>query len=178
MTHAMKTVGRVVDGEPLRMPASPVPEVEGPNGETLYKDDYEPFVEVADWDADGDDDLLIGGYVTGRVFWYENTGRNAAGHRSGFSSATCGRWQAARRGLVRKSYRRRYRRRWRSRSHCGDWRKWGNESPPEIAEDFLTYYENVGVRKAPVLTMKPLPRIGEFPTKSSLADSGRLGWGW
>ena len=46
----------VVDGAPLRMPASPVPEVEGPNGETLYKHNYEPFIEVADWDADGDDD--------------------------------------------------------------------------------------------------------------------------
>jgi hypothetical protein len=22
----------------------------------------------------------------------------------------------------------------------GNWRKWGNESPPEIVEDFLAYY--------------------------------------
>lgn len=156
----------VVDGEPLRMPVSPVPEVEGPNGETLYKDDYEPFVEVVDWDADGDDDLLIGGYVTGRIFWYENTGRSDDGtpilHFRGHLMADGKPLDVG----------------WSANPAAADidadgdldlivgvWRKWGNETPPEIAENFLTYYENIGTRTASVLTMKPLPRIGEFPNE-------------
>jgi hypothetical protein len=28
----------------------------------------------------------------------------------------------------------------------GTWRKLGNESPPEIAENFLAYFENIGTR--------------------------------
>ena len=127
----------VVDGEPLRMPASPVPEVEGPNGETLYKDDYEPFVEVADWDADGDDDLLIGGYVTGRVFWYENTGRSDDGtpilHFRGHLMADGKPLDVG----------------WSANPAAADidadgdldlivgvWRKWGNETPPRLPKTF------------------------------------------
>jgi len=155
-----------VDGVPLRMPASPVPEVEGPNGETIYKDDYEPFVEAVDWDADGDEDLLIGGYVTGRVFWYENTGRGDDGtptlHSRGHLMADGKPLDVG----------------WAANPAAADidadgdldlfvgvWRKWGNESPPEITENFLAFYENIGTRSEPVLTMKPLPRIGEFPNE-------------
>jgi len=164
-----------VDGKALRTPASPVPEVEGPNGEAIYQEDYEPFIEVVDWDGDGDDDLLIGGYVTGRVYWYENRGRNADGAPIlGFRGHLMADGKPLDVG-------------WSANPGAADidgdgdldlfvgvWRKWGNETPPEIAEDFLAFFENTGTRTAPVLTMKPLPRIGRFPdeviTSPTLAD--------
>ena len=164
-----------VAGHDLRTPASPVPEVAGPHGESIYKEDYEPHVEVVDWDGDGNDDLLVGGYVTGRVYWYRSLGRDAHGVpiledrgplMADGKPIDVG-WVASPAAadldgdgdldLI-----------------VGNWRKWGNESPPEIGEEFLAYYENIGTRRNPVLTMKPLPRMGRFPADEiatpSLAD--------
>lgn len=163
------------DGKPLRVPASPVPEVEGPKGEAIYTEDYEPSVEVVDWDNDGQHDLLVGGTVTGRVYWYRTKGREASGvpvlEARGPLTAD-GKpldvgWYASPAAadldgdgdldLV-----------------VGNERKWGNEAPPEVVEDFLAYFENIGTRAKPVLTMRPLPRAGRFPseicTTPTLAD--------
>jgi uncharacterized protein (DUF2141 family) len=41
-------------------------------GQELTRD-YYPVVDVTDFNGDGKKDLLIGGYVTGRIFYYENT---------------------------------------------------------------------------------------------------------
>ena len=41
--------------------------------------DYYPVLDAVDWNGDGRVDLLAGGFVTGRVFFYENVGRNADG---------------------------------------------------------------------------------------------------
>lgn len=57
------------DGRDLVIPAQPCPEA------PYYKRDYAPSVEVVDWDNDGDLDLLLGGYITGRIWYYENTGK-------------------------------------------------------------------------------------------------------
>lgn len=59
---------RTAAGKLLTLPIEPVPE--SPEG--VFKRDYYPVVETADWDDDGDLDLLAGGYVTGRVFLFEN----------------------------------------------------------------------------------------------------------
>ena len=59
-----------VEGRPLEVPIRPL-ERGSPD---VFKRDYYPVPEVADWDQDGDLDLLLGGYVTGRVFFYENQG--------------------------------------------------------------------------------------------------------
>ncbi len=164
-----------LNGADLRSPAEPVPEVAGPNGESIYKEDYEPLVETVDWDVDGHQDLLLGGYVTGRVFWYRNTGkRDAKG-----APVLEDRGALTADGKILDVG-------WTASPTAGDldgdgdldlivgnWRKWGNESPPEIAEDTAAYFENVGTRQQPVLAMKPLPRVGKFPEEiatPSLAD--------
>jgi len=152
------------NGAVLKTPFSPVPEVEGPRGEPIYKVDYAPSPEVVDWDGDGKSDLLLGGYVTGRVFWYQNSGIGNDGLpklvfrgplMSGGKPLDVG-WCASPAAADIDGDR-------DLDLIVGNWRKWGNESPPEIVEDFLAYFENTGRRARPVLTMKPLPRIGTFP---------------
>lgn len=60
------------DGEDLKTPAKPCVEL------PWFELDYEPCPQVVDWDGDGDLDLLAGGYLTGYIFYYENT-RNGPG---------------------------------------------------------------------------------------------------
>ncbi|MCA9174812.1 MAG: VCBS repeat-containing protein [Planctomycetales bacterium] len=64
-----------VDGQPLELPFAPLER----GSEGVFKHDYYPVPETVDWDGDGDLDLLLGGYVTGRVFWYEQSGANPDG---------------------------------------------------------------------------------------------------
>ena len=64
----------MVDGKPLALPHEPVPGSKG-----VFNDDYHPVPEVVDWDGDGDLDLLMGGYVTGMIFYFENIGKSADG---------------------------------------------------------------------------------------------------
>ncbi|MBM4087510.1 MAG: VCBS repeat-containing protein, partial [Planctomycetes bacterium] len=63
------------DGAPLELPVESV----AGRPEGIFKQDYYPMLEVADWNGDGRPDLLAGGYVTGRIYFYENTGRDAQG---------------------------------------------------------------------------------------------------
>lgn len=61
---------RDASGEFLALPVTPVA-VKEPG---VFKEDYFPTLEAVDWDGDGDTDLLCGGYITGRVFFYRNIG--------------------------------------------------------------------------------------------------------
>ena len=54
----------------LTLPVKPVAQ----KSEGVFKEDYFPVMAAADWDDDGDCDLLCGGYITGRVFFYKNVG--------------------------------------------------------------------------------------------------------
>ena len=45
----------------------------------VYTLDYYPVLDAVDWNGDGSLDLLVGGYITGRVYFYENVGRNSDG---------------------------------------------------------------------------------------------------
>ena len=56
-----------VDGEDLLIPMAPCPEA------PHYKHEGSPGTEVVDWDNDGDLDLLLGGFITGYIWFYENT---------------------------------------------------------------------------------------------------------
>jgi hypothetical protein len=58
-----------VAGEDLSIPKKPCPEAEH------YDHEDTPGIEVVDWDDDGDLDLLLGGFITGRIWLYENTGQ-------------------------------------------------------------------------------------------------------
>jgi hypothetical protein len=42
----------------------------------VFDHDYCAVLDSADVDGDGRDDLIAGGYVTGRIFVYRNTGRD------------------------------------------------------------------------------------------------------
>jgi hypothetical protein len=64
-----------LDGQPLEVPWEPV--VGRPAGAFIR--DYYPVMEAVDWTGNGELDLLVGGYVTGRIFLYENTGRGENG---------------------------------------------------------------------------------------------------
>ncbi len=60
-----------LEGKPLELPIEPV--TGRPAGAFIR--DYYPVPSVVDWNGDGDPDLLLGGYLTGRIFVFENTGK-------------------------------------------------------------------------------------------------------
>ena len=59
------------DNKPLELPYEPVPEIKG-----IYKKDYHPVLAAADINDDGRVDILAGGYITGRIYFFENLGRS------------------------------------------------------------------------------------------------------
>ena len=60
---------RTDDGKPLQLPHEPVPEIKD-----VYKTDYHPVLAGGDINGDGRVDVLAGGYVTGRIYFFENMG--------------------------------------------------------------------------------------------------------
>lgn len=58
-------------GEMIISPHEPVAEM------PFFKKDYSPCPRAVDYNGDGRVDLLLGGYVTGRVFYYENVAATA-----------------------------------------------------------------------------------------------------
>ncbi len=66
-------------GQFIAVPYLPCPEGLLEDGSQVYTRDYYPVLDFADIDGDGREDMFAGGYVTGRLFYYRNTGQNNDG---------------------------------------------------------------------------------------------------
>jgi len=70
-----KLIGFIhADGEMVITPNWPIVGIPEEGRDTVYKSDYTGIPYVVDWNGDGRDDLLVGGFVTGRVYYFENIG--------------------------------------------------------------------------------------------------------
>ncbi|MBN1345512.1 MAG: VCBS repeat-containing protein [Phycisphaerae bacterium] len=148
------------DGKPLMVPWEPSPETEKFHKYTV---DYYTVLDTADWDDDGDIDLLAGGYVTGRIYLFENTAgkgkrpvlRMVGPIEADGEPVDVG-WAAAPTvadldddgdlDLI---------------SGCMPMTPGGGDSAS--SENFLHYFRNDGTRAKPRLHKTRLPRKGEFP---------------
>jgi hypothetical protein len=149
------------DGKPIELPVAPVPK--SPAG--VYQLDYYPVLDAVDWNGDGKIDLLAGGFVTGRVYFFENVGTNRDGTprltfrgplEADGKPLNVGDWAAAPCAadfdgdgdldLI-----------------CGNMPINAAGGDSADAEHFLRYYENVGTRTRPRLIQRPFPKVGRFP---------------
>ena len=149
------------DGKPLRVPHNYC-DMDPQN--KIYPVDYEPVPEVVDWNGDGKLDLLVGGYITGRVFYYENI---AASAHEAPKLTYRGPLQADGKDIDVT---------WCAAPCTGDFRNsgkldlisgamqitptGGDWSDPTRA---MWYYENIGTRQNPVMHHVPFPSLGQFP---------------
>lgn len=146
--------------QPFQLPVQPLER----GNSKVFKRDYYPVLETVDWDDDGDLDLLAGGYITGRIFFYENTGRDA----DGLPKLTLvGPVQADGKPLNVKY--------WCAAPCIADFDDDGDldlisgrfpmyeQTASKAENDFLKYYENVGLPGKPDLRLRPFPCEGEFP---------------
>ena len=147
------------DGKALALPIRPV----AAKPEGVFRHDYFPVMSAADWNNDGRLDLIAGGYVTGRIYWYENTAKLANGMpalelrgpiTADGKPINVRDWCAApcvadfngdgKLDLISGSY---------------TWLPQKKERP-----SFLRFYENIGTRSKPAFTERPFPFAGKLRT--------------
>jgi FG-GAP-like repeat len=155
----------LADGAPLSLPHTPVPESEG-----IYTVDYFPTLAAADCDDDGDSDLLAGGYVTGMIYLFENTGHGPDGLPA---LKPRGPLEADGKPIDTQ---------WCAAPAVGDidadgdldlvsgamsMTEGGGDSASSA--NFLNLFVNVGRRSQPRFAARPFPIKGEFPVSSLAA---------
>jgi hypothetical protein len=141
-------------GQVLALPTTPNPE------RPTITADYYPVIDMVDFNNDGARDLIAGGYITGRLYYYKNIGTN-----------TDGTPQLQLQGPIEAN-------------GAPIDTEWG--AAPEFADftgdglidivtgtfainsgvtsaKFLDYYVNVGTAAAPVFEKRTFPRVGQFP---------------
>ncbi len=146
---------KTADGNTLELPITPV--AEKPAG--VFKHDYYPVMASVDWNHDGRQDLLAGGYVTGRIYYYENVAQQPSEPP-----------QLELRGPLEADGAPINVRDWGAAPCVADFN--GDDLPDLISgsftwlphkkqlPSFLRYYENIGTPDKPMLTEKPFPYRG------------------
>ena len=161
------------DGDILRLPITPLER----GSPEIFKRDYYPVLETVDWDGDGDVDLLTGGYITGRIFFYENQGLGDDGlPRLAFRGPLLADGKSL--NVVH----------WCAAPCAADFDGDGDldlmtgtmpitatGGDAEGTAVFLRYYENVGSRRKADLRERPFPATGTFP-RSRLATPRATDW--
>ncbi len=145
------------DGKSLELPIKPV----AAKPEGVFKHDYYPVLSAVDFNDDGRLDLLAGGYVTGRIYYYENTSQQARALPS-----------LQLRGPVEADGKPINVRDWGAAPCVADFN--GDGKPdllsgsytwlPKKKErpSFLRFYENTGTRGNPVFSERPFPFEGKL----------------
>ena len=156
------------DGADLNVPHQPCPEA------PHYKKDYSPAVEVVDWDGDGDLDLLLGGYITGYIWFYENVRDHVRGKPL---LRFRGPLEADGKPIDTV---------WGARPSAVDLDQDGdldllsgsfgqNLGGGDVTRKFLLYWENVGTRREPRLSSRSVVYDGEEP-RDILGQPRPLDW--
>ncbi len=161
------------EGKPLELPIAPL--VRGSSD--VFKRDYYPVLETVDWDGDGDTDLLAGGYITGRIYFYENVGRGDGGVprlvlrgplQADGKPLNVGHWCAA---PCLADF-----------DNDGDLDLLSGNMPMYVRSAdkanepaMLQYYENLGTRSKPQLVARPFPTNGTMP-RARLATPRAVDW--
>ena len=145
------------DGQHFALPFRPV--AQKPEG--VFRHDYFPVMSAVDWNHDGKLDLIAGGYVTGRIYYYENV------------AADAGRMPELQlRGPLEADGAPINVRDWCAAPCIADLN--GDDKPDIVSgsytwlpkkkerPSFLRYYENIGTRAEPQFSERPFPFSGDL----------------
>ncbi|MEX2171765.1 MAG: FG-GAP-like repeat-containing protein [Pirellulales bacterium] len=138
----------------LALPTTPNPE------RPTITADYYPVMDMVDLDGDGSRDLIAGGYVTGRLYFYKNIGANPNGTPL---LELQGPLQAGGAPIDTE---------WGAAPTFADFTGDGlldivtgtfAINSGVTSEKFLKYYVNIGSATQPAFEERTVPRVGQFP---------------